>query len=173
MNLPSTLPPHTARAALLQAFQYWSNVAPLTFQEVEAGWADIRLSFHGRQSPYCSNSFDGPGRHQLLAPTSQMFEIISVPLSQWLWNLNVQAAPYAQLHPTLSNHLLTFFWGAAGHLPGVLSSLLFEAYALVLGLSSPAQDTPQRTGPERREWLGSTETEGWAKQRELGDEKGR
>ncbi|KAM7115772.1 matrix metalloproteinase-19 isoform 2-T2 [Molossus nigricans] len=51
-----------ARAALLQAFQYWSNVAPLTFREVQAGWADIRLSFHGRQSPYCSNSFDGPGR---------------------------------------------------------------------------------------------------------------
>nr|XP_012418312.1 PREDICTED: matrix metalloproteinase-19 isoform X1 [Odobenus rosmarus divergens] len=62
LNLPSTLPPHTARAALHQAFQYWSNVAPLTFQEVQAGWADIRLSFHGRQSPYCSNSFDGPGK---------------------------------------------------------------------------------------------------------------
>lgn len=62
LNLPSTLPSHTARAALLQAFQYWSNVAPLTFREVKAGWADIRLSFHGRQSPYCSNTFDGPGR---------------------------------------------------------------------------------------------------------------
>ncbi|XP_012510031.1 PREDICTED: matrix metalloproteinase-19 isoform X2 [Propithecus coquereli] len=62
LNLPSTLPPHTARKALLQAFQYWSNVAPLTFREVQAGWADIRLSFHGRQSPYCSNTFDGPGR---------------------------------------------------------------------------------------------------------------
>uniref|UniRef100_A0A8C9K5B1 Matrix metallopeptidase 19 n=1 Tax=Panthera tigris altaica TaxID=74533 RepID=A0A8C9K5B1_PANTA len=62
LNLPSTLPPHTARAALLQAFQYWSNVAPLTFREVQAGWADIRLSFHGRQSRYCSNSFDGPGK---------------------------------------------------------------------------------------------------------------
>lgn len=62
LNLPSTLPPYVARAALLQAFQYWSNVAPLTFREVKAGWADIRLSFHGRQSPYCSNNFDGPGR---------------------------------------------------------------------------------------------------------------
>ncbi|XP_077769397.1 matrix metalloproteinase-19 isoform X3 [Canis aureus] len=61
-NLPSTLPPDTARAALLQAFQYWSSAAPLTFREVQAGWADIRLSFHGRQSPYCSNSFDGPGK---------------------------------------------------------------------------------------------------------------
>uniref|UniRef100_A0A671EBB0 Matrix metallopeptidase 19 n=1 Tax=Rhinolophus ferrumequinum TaxID=59479 RepID=A0A671EBB0_RHIFE len=61
-NLPSTLPPHTARAALLQAFQYWSKVAPLTFREVQAGWADIRLSFHGRQSPYCSNTFDGRGK---------------------------------------------------------------------------------------------------------------
>ncbi|XP_062932116.1 matrix metalloproteinase-19 isoform X2 [Cynocephalus volans] len=62
LNLPSTLPPHTARAALLQAFKYWSSVAPLTFQEVKAGRADIRLSFHGRQSPNCSNTFDGPGR---------------------------------------------------------------------------------------------------------------
>lgn len=62
LNLPSTLPPHTARAALLQAFQYWSSVAPLTFREVQAGSADIRLSFHGRQSSYCSNTFDGPGR---------------------------------------------------------------------------------------------------------------
>ncbi|XP_021571211.1 matrix metalloproteinase-19 isoform X2 [Carlito syrichta] len=61
-NLPSTLPPNTARAALLQAFQYWSNVVPLTFREVQAGSADIRLSFHGRQSPYCSKAFDGPGR---------------------------------------------------------------------------------------------------------------
>ncbi|XP_062932117.1 matrix metalloproteinase-19 isoform X3 [Cynocephalus volans] len=62
LNLPSTLPPHTARAALLQAFKYWSSVAPLTFQEVKAGRADIRLSFHGRQSPNCSNTFDGPGK---------------------------------------------------------------------------------------------------------------
>ncbi|XP_032501441.1 matrix metalloproteinase-19 isoform X3 [Phocoena sinus] len=62
LNLPSTLPSYTARAALLQAFQYWSNVAPLTFREVKAGWADIRLSFHGRQSPYCSSTFDGPGQ---------------------------------------------------------------------------------------------------------------
>ncbi|XP_004692508.1 PREDICTED: matrix metalloproteinase-19 [Condylura cristata] len=62
LNLPSTLPASTARAALLQAFGYWSKVAPLTFQEVQAGRADIRLSFHGRQSPKCSNSFDGPGR---------------------------------------------------------------------------------------------------------------
>ncbi|XP_068827079.1 matrix metalloproteinase-19 isoform X4 [Capricornis sumatraensis] len=62
LNLPSTLPSSTARAALLQAFQYWSNVAPLTFREVQAGWADIRLSFHGRHSLYCSNSFDGPGK---------------------------------------------------------------------------------------------------------------
>lgn len=89
LNLPSTLPPHTARAALLQAFQYWSSVAPLTFREVKAGWADIRLSFHGRQSPYCSNTFDGPGRYQLLALTKQTSEIISVPLSHGLWNLTV------------------------------------------------------------------------------------
>lgn len=62
INLPSTLKPDIARTALLQAFQYWSRVAPLTFREVKAGWADIRLSFHGRKSPYCSNTFDGPGK---------------------------------------------------------------------------------------------------------------
>uniref|UniRef100_G1SN82 Peptidase metallopeptidase domain-containing protein n=1 Tax=Oryctolagus cuniculus TaxID=9986 RepID=G1SN82_RABIT len=62
LNLPSTLPSHIAREALLQAFRYWSEVAPLTFQEVQAGRADIRLSFHGRQSLYCSNAFDGPGK---------------------------------------------------------------------------------------------------------------
>lgn len=70
LNLPSTLPSHVARAALLQAFQYWSDVTPLTFQEVKTGWADIRLSFHGRQSLYCSNTFDGPGRHQFSVSTS-------------------------------------------------------------------------------------------------------
>ncbi|XP_004700892.1 matrix metalloproteinase-19 [Echinops telfairi] len=62
LNLPSNLSPHVARGALLQAFRYWSDVAPLTFREVKAGWADIRLSFHGRQSKYCSRNFDGPGR---------------------------------------------------------------------------------------------------------------
>ncbi|XP_004647175.1 matrix metalloproteinase-19 isoform X1 [Octodon degus] len=62
LNLPSSLSPHLARAALIRAFKYWSSVAPLTFREVRAGSADIRLSFHGRQSPYCSNMFDGPGR---------------------------------------------------------------------------------------------------------------
>lgn len=62
MNLPSTLPESTARAAVLQAFQYWSDVAPLTFREVKTGWADIRLSFHGRKSRFCTNTFDGPGR---------------------------------------------------------------------------------------------------------------
>lgn len=61
-NVPSTLSLPRVRAALHQAFKYWSSVAPLTFREVKAGWADIRLSFHGRQSLYCSNTFDGPGK---------------------------------------------------------------------------------------------------------------
>ncbi|KAM8801303.1 LOW QUALITY PROTEIN: matrix metalloproteinase-19 [Rhynchonycteris naso] len=72
LNLPSTLPPHTAWGALLQAFQYWSNVASLTFREVQAGWADIRLSFHGHQSPYCSSRFDGPGRVLAHADISEL-----------------------------------------------------------------------------------------------------
>ncbi|XP_028642442.1 matrix metalloproteinase-19 isoform X1 [Grammomys surdaster] len=62
LNVPSTLSLPAVRAALHRAFKYWSSVAPLTFREVKAGWADIRLSFHGRLSPYCSNTFDGPGK---------------------------------------------------------------------------------------------------------------
>uniref|UniRef100_A0A5F8HLK7 Matrix metalloproteinase-19 n=1 Tax=Monodelphis domestica TaxID=13616 RepID=A0A5F8HLK7_MONDO len=61
LNWPSTLPVHTARTALLTAFRYWSRVANLSFREVQAGWADIRLSFHGKYSAYCSKGFDGPG----------------------------------------------------------------------------------------------------------------
>lgn len=64
--------------------------------------------------------------------------------------------PNCTLH---SNHLLTFSWGAAGHLPGVLSSLLFEAYALVLGLCSPPQDTSLRG-------LGQREESDWEVQRQ-------
>ncbi|XP_036617757.1 matrix metalloproteinase-19 isoform X2 [Trichosurus vulpecula] len=62
LNWPSTLPIHTAKAAIHTAFRYWSRVASLSFREVQAGWADIRLSFHGRHSPHCSRGFDGPGK---------------------------------------------------------------------------------------------------------------
>ncbi|XP_068934902.1 matrix metalloproteinase-19 [Petaurus breviceps papuanus] len=62
LNWPSTLPIHTAKTAIHTAFRYWSRVASLNFREVQAGWADIRLSFHGRHSPHCSQGFDGPGK---------------------------------------------------------------------------------------------------------------
>uniref|UniRef100_A0ACB8ENY5 Uncharacterized protein n=1 Tax=Sphaerodactylus townsendi TaxID=933632 RepID=A0ACB8ENY5_9SAUR len=49
------------RTAIQAAFKYWSDVAQLTFQEVRAGRADIRLSFHGSTPWGCSRPFDGNG----------------------------------------------------------------------------------------------------------------
>nr|XP_033777142.1 matrix metalloproteinase-28 isoform X4 [Geotrypetes seraphini] len=62
LNWPWYLSEHQLRMAVKTAFQLWSNVSALTFQEVSEGPADIRLAFfHGDHNDGLRNAFDGPG----------------------------------------------------------------------------------------------------------------
>lgn len=51
----------TVKKAIQAAFQYWSDVTPLTFREVEYIRADIRILFH-KNDGMCQNPFDGRGK---------------------------------------------------------------------------------------------------------------
>ncbi|XP_056139839.1 matrix metalloproteinase-28 [Lampris incognitus] len=62
VNWPRHLSPAPVRLAVRAAFQLWSNVSGLVFQEVPEGHADIRLAFYeGDHNDGASNAFDGPG----------------------------------------------------------------------------------------------------------------
>ncbi|KAJ8402228.1 hypothetical protein AAFF_G00370930 [Aldrovandia affinis] len=62
INWPRHLSPGQVGLAVRTAFQLWSNVSALVFQEVAAGPADIRLAFfEGEHNDGTGNAFDGPG----------------------------------------------------------------------------------------------------------------
>nr|XP_033486968.1 matrix metalloproteinase-28 isoform X3 [Epinephelus lanceolatus] len=62
VNWPRHLPLGSVRLAVRTAFQLWSNVSGLVFQEAPEGPADIRLAFYeGDHNDGASNAFDGPG----------------------------------------------------------------------------------------------------------------
>ncbi|XP_062887519.1 matrix metalloproteinase-28 [Mobula hypostoma] len=62
INWPRYLEQHRVRMAVKTAFELWSNVSPLTFEEVLDGPADIRLAFYqGEHNDGIGNAFDGPG----------------------------------------------------------------------------------------------------------------
>lgn len=63
MNWPRLLPLGSVRLAVRAAFQLWSNVSGLVFQEAPGGPADIRLAFYeGDHNDGANNAFDGPGQ---------------------------------------------------------------------------------------------------------------
>ncbi|XP_028321572.1 matrix metalloproteinase-28 [Gouania willdenowi] len=62
VNWPQHLSQGSVRLAVRAAFQLWSNVSGLVFQEAPGGPADIRLAFYeGEHNDGSSNAFDGPG----------------------------------------------------------------------------------------------------------------
>lgn len=61
MNGPRNLSPSQVHVAVKMAFQLWSNVSVLIFQELQHGPADIRLAFEGEHNDGTGNAFDGPG----------------------------------------------------------------------------------------------------------------
>lgn len=62
VNWPRHLSLGSVRLVVRAAFQLWSNVSGLVFQEVPEGPADIRLAFYeGDHNDGASNAFDGPG----------------------------------------------------------------------------------------------------------------
>lgn len=63
VNGPRHLPLGAVRLAARAAFQLWSDVSGLVFQEVPEGTADIRLAFYeGDHNDGAGNAFDGPGQ---------------------------------------------------------------------------------------------------------------
>uniref|UniRef100_A0A1A7WE06 Peptidase metallopeptidase domain-containing protein n=1 Tax=Iconisemion striatum TaxID=60296 RepID=A0A1A7WE06_9TELE len=62
VNWPRHLSLGSVRLAVRAAFQLWSNVSDLVFQETPEGPADIRLAFYeGDHNDGAGNAFDGPG----------------------------------------------------------------------------------------------------------------
>uniref|UniRef100_A0A3Q2CMU8 Matrix metallopeptidase 28 n=1 Tax=Cyprinodon variegatus TaxID=28743 RepID=A0A3Q2CMU8_CYPVA len=62
VNWPRHLSQGSVQLAVRTAFQLWSNVSDLVFQEAPEGPADIRLAFYeGDHNDGTSNAFDGPG----------------------------------------------------------------------------------------------------------------
>uniref|UniRef100_A0A8C1PQP7 Matrix metallopeptidase 28 n=1 Tax=Cyprinus carpio TaxID=7962 RepID=A0A8C1PQP7_CYPCA len=62
MNWLCNLSPSHVHMAVKMAFQLWSNVSRLNFQELQQGPADIRLAFfEGEHNDGTGNAFDGPG----------------------------------------------------------------------------------------------------------------